>query len=138
MGEAVGSMRERKKQAMYTAAAQAAVRLVAEHGMQAVRVEARIRAEAPAVRIHANAAQVSWESTLAAALEQRCAAAGESALAPRVVAGIVLCAVRLATERRLAEGATRSPAEKYAESFNAVLAVTDGHPAMSPPDDLSA
>ncbi|MEO3783995.1 TetR family transcriptional regulator [Actinocorallia sp. B10E7] len=34
-----GSLRERKKRHMYLAAAQAAVKLVAEHGMRAVRVE---------------------------------------------------------------------------------------------------
>ncbi|MFB4308593.1 TetR family transcriptional regulator [Actinomadura sp. GTD37] len=182
---------------MYTATAQAAVRLVAERGMQAVRVEdiceraeisrstffryfdskescfiiglhygrldavlaaldarppqedaftalcnaflditgnwrryremtqleARIRAETRTVRAHADAEQVSWENTLATALEARCAGTGP--LAPRLVAGIVLCAVRLATERWLEEGATRSPAEKYTEAFTAVRTVIE-------------
>ncbi|NEA28777.1 TetR family transcriptional regulator [Actinomadura bangladeshensis] len=194
-------LRERKKQRMYTATAQAAVKLVAERGMQAVRVEdiceraeisrstffryfdskescfviglhygrldavlaalearpahedafaalcnafvditanwrryremtrleARIRAETRTARAHADAELVSWENTLAAALEPRCAgiAPDSRSLAPRLVAGIVLCAVRLATERWLDEGATRSPAEKYTEAFTALRAVID-------------
>jgi AcrR family transcriptional regulator len=198
VGEA-GSLRERKKQRTYTATAQAAVRLVAERGMQAVRVddiceraeisrstffryfdskescfiiglhfgrldavmaalearppdedaftalcnaflditthwrryremtqlEARIRAETRTARARADAELVSWESTLAAALEARCTGVDAAArpLAPRLVAGIVLCAVRLATERWLEEGAARSPAEKYTEAFTAVRAV---------------
>ncbi|MBA9005338.1 TetR family transcriptional regulator [Thermomonospora cellulosilytica] len=193
------SLRERKKRRAYLAAAQAAVRLVAERGMQAVRVEdiceradisrstffryfdskescfiiglhhgrldavlaalrarpaaedpftalcnafldvtadwrrhreitrleARIRAEVPAVQARSSAEYISWENALAAALEERCAALGESArsLDPRLVAGIVLCAVRLATERWLEEGADRSPAEKYQEAFAAIRTV---------------
>ncbi|MFA1547971.1 TetR family transcriptional regulator [Actinomadura chokoriensis] len=202
-----GSLRERKKQRTYTATAQAAVRLVAERGMQAVRVEdvceraeisrstffryfdskescfiiglnrgrldavlaalqarpahedaftalcnafyditadwrrhreitqleMRIRAEVPAVQVHSDAERISWENTLATALEPRCADVGEPAraLAPRLVAGIVLSAVRLATERWLQEGAARSPAEKYAEAFSAVHAVLERSPGGS-------
>jgi AcrR family transcriptional regulator len=201
VSEVGGSLRERKKRRTYTATAQVAVRLVAERGMQAVRVEdiceraeisrstffryfdskescfviglhygrldavlaalearpahedaftalcnafvditanwrryremtrleARIRTETRTARAHADAELVSWESALAAALEPRCAdaAPGTRPLAPRLVAGVVLCAVRLATERWLDEGATRSPAEKYTEAFTALRAVID-------------
>ncbi|SEF66809.1 DNA-binding transcriptional regulator, AcrR family [Thermomonospora echinospora] len=201
MSEAGGSLRERKKQRVYTATAQAAVKLVAERGMQAVRVEdiceraeisrstffryfdskescfitglhygrldavlaaldarpaqedaftalcnaffditanwrryrevtrleARIRAETRTARAHADAELVSWENALATALEARCAGIAPDArpLAPRLVAGVVLCAVRLATERWLEEGAARSPAEKYAEAFAAVRTVIE-------------
>lgn len=91
------------------------------------RLEMRIRAETPAVRVRSNAEQISWESTLAAALDKRCAGIEENmrVLAPRLVAGIVLCAVRLATEQWLSEGATRSPVEKYAEAFAVIRAVVD-------------
>jgi AcrR family transcriptional regulator len=190
-----GPLRERNKRRTYLAAARAAVWLVAEHGMRAVRVEdiceraeisrstffryfdskegcfivglthdrlqavlaalqarpanedpftalcnafiditadwrrhreitrleARIRAEAAAVKVHANAEFISWEQALATALEKR----GTDALAARLVPGIVLCAVRLATERWLAGGAASSPAEDYAEAFAAVRAVVE-------------
>ncbi|ACY97935.1 MULTISPECIES: TetR family transcriptional regulator [Thermomonospora] len=100
---------------------------------QMARLEMRIRAENPAVRAHSDAEYIAWEEALARALEPRCAkAAGEAAgqvadsvrlLGPRLVAGIVLCAVRLATEQWVRQGAACSPAEMYAQAFGAVRTV---------------
>jgi AcrR family transcriptional regulator len=195
MNAASESLRQRKKQRTFTAAAQAAVRLVAERGMQAVRVEdiceraeigrstffryfdskescfvagvnqgrldavvaalkarpasedaftalcntfldlagdwrrqreflrleARIRAEVPAVQARASAEYIVWENTLADALRSRCADGDDAqAPTPRLMAGIVLCAVRLATEQWLAEDADRSPVQAFTEAFTAV------------------
>ncbi|GAA2735002.1 TetR family transcriptional regulator [Actinocorallia aurantiaca] len=87
---------------------------------EVTQLEARIRAEAPAVQIHANAEQLTWERALATALEGRCFGADDRILTARLTAGTVLCATRLATERWLEEGAVRSPAEHYTEAFNAL------------------
>lgn len=199
-----GSLRERKKQHLQLAAADAAVKLVSERGMRAVRVEdiceradisrstffryfeskescfvaglhhgrldavlaalrarpaaedaftalcnafidvtadwrghremalleMRIRAETPALRSRSTAEYLSWENALAGALEPRCAGAGDPAhvLAPRLVAGTVLCAVRFATEQWVEEGATRSPAAQYAGAFATVRAAVAAGP----------
>ncbi len=77
-------------------------------------LEARIRTEVPAVQARVSAGYLAWENALADALHPRLAGDG---IAPRLVAGIVLCAVRLATEQWLKDGAASSPEERFAQAF---------------------
>lgn len=83
-------------------------------------LEARIRTEVPAVQAHASAEYLAWENALADALHPRLPDGGVSR---RLVAGIVLCAVRLATEQWLKDGAASSPEEGFAHAFAQVRAL---------------
>jgi len=80
-------------------------------------LEARIRTEVPAVQAHASAEYLVWENALADALHPRLPGDADGGVARRLVAGIVLCAVRLATEQWLKDGAGSSPEEKFAQAF---------------------
>jgi AcrR family transcriptional regulator len=201
METATGGLRERKKQRTYHLVARVTVELVAERGLQAVRVEdicakaeigrstffryfdskessfvagvhqgrldavltalaarppeegpftaacnaffavardwrhlrdillldTRIRAESSAVRGRASADYALWEASIAAALASRFPPGERDSYGPRLLAGVVLSAVRLASEVWLADGARHSPAKEYAEAFAAIRDVVGGN-----------
>lgn len=89
-----------------------------------LRLEARIRAEVPAVQARVSAEYAAWETSLGTVLQARRPGEGDlDALSSRLVAGIVLCAVRLAVEQWLKEDVVHSPEEKLAEAFAAIRAL---------------
>ncbi|OHV64721.1 hypothetical protein BCD48_37250 [Pseudofrankia sp. BMG5.36] len=80
-------------------------------------LDARLRAEVPAVRAHASAKHLDWETSIAAAIAPRFATPDVDLFQARVMAGSVLCAVRLGTEKWLAGEANYSPAVEIAAAF---------------------
>ncbi|OHV30914.1 TetR family transcriptional regulator [Pseudofrankia saprophytica] len=80
-------------------------------------LDARLRAEVPAVRAHASATHLDWETSIARAIAPRFAAPDVDLFQSRIMVGSVLCAVRVATEKWLAGGANYSPAVEVAAAF---------------------
>jgi AcrR family transcriptional regulator len=83
-------------------------------------LEARIRAESPAVQARASATNIVWETAIGAALRRHFTDAAAAELNARLVAGVAVCAARHATARWIAEGARRSPVDICAATFAAV------------------
>jgi AcrR family transcriptional regulator len=93
-------------------------------------LDARLRAEVPAVRAHASAKNLDWETSIAQAIAPRFGVPDADLLRSRIMAGSALCAVRLATEKWLAGDANHSPAVEVAAAFAVLRSyVTDEAPA---------
>jgi AcrR family transcriptional regulator len=83
-------------------------------------LDASIRAMSPAVAARANSEFLTWEVALAAAIEPRITARASREVTARVIAAAVNCAVRIATDQWLADGARRPPAQFYRRVFAAI------------------
>lgn len=83
-------------------------------------LDAAIRAASPAVQARANSEFMTWELAMASAIEDRITARSSRDVIARVIASSVVCAVRIATDQWLADGARRSPVTFYRRVFAAV------------------
>jgi AcrR family transcriptional regulator len=83
-------------------------------------LEARIRRDSAAVQAWASAGQGAWEDAIAAAITPRFAPARRNDLRPRLVASMGMTALRLASERWIADGARRAPAAHVRAAFDAL------------------
>lgn len=81
-------------------------------------LDAAIRAASPAVQARASSEHLRWELAMAAAVEDRIRPSASRDVTARVVASAVLCAVRIATDQWLADGARRSPVAFYRRVFS--------------------
>jgi AcrR family transcriptional regulator len=85
-----------------------------------VLLDAEIRTSTPAVAARANSELLTWEISIAAAIEERVGSSPTRRINARLIAALAMTAVRIALDHWLAEGGTRSPAQYYRQSFAAV------------------
>ncbi|MBL7500542.1 TetR family transcriptional regulator [Frankia sp. CNm7] len=92
-------------------------------------LDARLRAEVPAVRAHSSATQLDWETAIAEAIAPRFAGSDVDLFQARVLAGSALCAARVGTEKWLAAGADYPSATDVAAAFAVLRRHLAGEPA---------
>ncbi|MBX6389956.1 MAG: TetR family transcriptional regulator [Frankia sp.] len=91
-------------------------------------LDARLRAEVPAVQAHTSATHLEWETRLAEAIAPRFPGTpDENQLQARILASGVLCAVRLANESWIASGATESPIPSLTAAFTVLRSLMTDH-----------
>jgi AcrR family transcriptional regulator len=83
-------------------------------------LDASIRAASPAVAARAHSEFLTWEVALAAAIEPHITVRASRDVTARVIAAAANCAVRIATDQWLADGARRPPAHFYRRVFAVV------------------
>jgi AcrR family transcriptional regulator len=82
-------------------------------------LDASIRAASPAVEARANSEYLTWEIAMATEIEDRIMGGSSREVSARVIAAVANCAVRLANEQWLADGARRPPAPFFRRVFGA-------------------
>jgi AcrR family transcriptional regulator len=81
-------------------------------------LDAAIRAAVPAVQARCDGEFLTWEIALAEAVEDRLPAGASRGIKARLIASVAVCALRMATDQWLADGARRSPARFYRRVFS--------------------
>lgn len=100
-------------------------------------LEAEIRAVSTQVQVRSLGQQVAWEQALGDALEPRLAEGPNRKVHARLLAAMVVSAVRLANDRWVAAGAKQSPTKALEAALDAVVELTDGR-ALGRPRPLAA
>ena len=89
-------------------------------------LEAEIRKVSTQVQVRTLGQQVAWEQALGDALEPRLAEGPNRKVHARLLAAMVVSAVRMANERWVAAGAKQSPAKALEVALDAVVELMDG------------